>query len=117
MGWLMGILRIKWLPYAAILWATTVGGTSVWSYMKGKAVVEKKMAAQINQALEAQLEEFKRAHDADLQNIVHSLAAEQALEEDLENIAFPEMEPDCEHVMHDWLRAFNEAVEAASGDT
>ena len=120
MGWLtriVGIAKIKWVPYVASLWVASVGGAALYSYMKGKSVVEKRMAHEIAVALEAQMEDLKRVHDADLVTVVHTLAAEQELEIDIEDIAFPEIQPDCEHVLHDWLLSFNEAVHAVPSDT
>lgn len=114
---LIGIAQIKWVPYVALLWAVSVGGVSLYSYMKGKAVVEKRMAHEIAIALEAQMEDLKRVHDADLVTVVHTLAAEQELENDIDDIVFPEIQPDCEHVLHDWLLSFNEAVHAVPANT
>ena len=119
MGWLSGIAglwKIKWVPYAILLWGISVGGVSLWSYMKGKAVVEKEMAHQIAQALASQIEELRRVHDADLTTVVHTLAAEQELTHDIEDIQFPKIDPDCEHVLHDWMRSFNAAVSAVPSD-
>lgn len=120
MGWLTGLAgvwRIKWVPYAVSLWVVSVGGTSLWSYMKGKSVVEKQMAHRIAEALETQMETLKRVHDADLVTVVHTLAAEQELTDDIEDIQFPEMDADCEHVLHDWLQSFNAAVSAVPEGT
>ena len=120
MGWLTkiaGIARIKWVPYVASFWVASVGGVSLYSYMKGKAVVEKRMAHEIAIALEAQMDELKRVHDADLVTVVHTLAAEQELTNDIEAIVFPEIVGDCEHVLHNWLRAFNEAATAVPPNT
>ena len=119
MGWLTkiaGIARIKWVPYVASFWVASVGGVSLYSYMKGKAVVEKRMAHEIAIALEAQMDELKRVHDADLKTVVHTLAAEQELEVKIEDIKFPEIGSDCEHVLHDWLQSFNDAASAVSTD-
>lgn len=119
MGWLTSVARfsrIKWVPYVAALWVASVGGTSLWGYMKGKAVVEQRMAVRIADALEVQLEELKRVHDADLVTVVHTLAAEQELTNDINDIEFPEIVPECEHILHDWLRAFNEAAAAVPRD-
>lgn len=115
LGRIAGVLRLKWVPYVAILWGTSVGGVSLWSYMKGKEVVEKKMAREINKALEAQLEEFQRVHDADLETLVHSLAAEQEIKSHVDEIEFPEIAPDCESALHDWMRQFDGAIKTANG--
>jgi hypothetical protein len=120
MGWLTsiaGIARIKWLPYMVIFWLTSAGGVGMWSYMKGKSVMERKLLEEINKAKEEQLKELKRVHDADLETLVHSLAKEQEIEGDVEDIEFPEIQPDCEHALHDWMRHFDDAIETANAST
>jgi len=117
MGWMTkiaGIARIKWVPYVASLWVASVGGVSLYSYMKGKAVVEKQMAHRIAEALEDQMDELKRVHDADLETLVHSLASEQEITSDVENIKFPEIELACEHALHEWMRQFDTAIKTAN---
>lgn len=117
MRWLTsiaGIARIKWIPYAVIFWAVSAGGVGMWSYMKGKAVMERKLLEEINKAKEEQIKELKRVHDADLETLVHSLAREQEIKGDVEDVVFPEIQPDCEHALHDWMRQFDEAVRTAN---
>jgi hypothetical protein len=119
MGWLTklaGIWKIKWVPYVLSFWVTSVGGVALWGYMKGKAVVEKRMAHEIAQALEVQITELTRVHDADLKTVVHTLAQEQDLTRGINEIQFPEIGSDCEHVLHDWLRSFNAAASAVRTD-
>ena len=111
-----GIWKIKWVPYVALSWLISVGGVSLYSYMKGKAVVEKRMAHEIATALEAQMEDLKRVHDADLVAVVHTLAAEQEMSNDIDAIEFPEIVGDCEHVLHEWMQSFNEAAAAVPAD-
>ena len=102
------------MPYVAVLWLTSAGGVGLWSYMKGKSVMEKKLLVEINKAKEEQLKELKRVHDADLATLVHSLAKEQEIEGNVEDIDFPEIQPDCEHALHDWMRNFDDAIKAAN---
>ena len=82
------------------------------SKMMGKSVVEKRMAHEIAIALEAQMRELERVHDADLKTVVHTLAAEKELIHELEDIKFPEIADNCQHTLHEWLQSFNEAVNA-----
>lgn len=117
MGWLSKLASfwsISWVPYVAALWVASVGGSGLWAYMKGKAVVEERVAAQLVDALEHQMEELKRVHDADLTTVVHTLAAEQEMTNAIDDIEFPEITGACEHALHDWLRSFNAAATAVS---
>lgn len=98
-------------------WVASVGGVGTWSYMKGKAAIEKKLLEEISRAKEEQLKELKRVHDADLETLVHSLAKEQEIEADVEDIEFPEIQPECEHALHDWMRQFDAAITAANAHT
>lgn len=120
MQWLtkmMGIFRIKWVPYLVFSWVASVGGVSLYSYMKGKEQAEQKAAQRLVTALEAQMHELERVRGADLKTVVRTLASEQELKNDIGTIEFPEIDPDCEHTLHDWLRSFNEAVNTVPFDT
>jgi len=113
----MGLTKIKWLPYVAILWVTTVGGVGGWGYMKGKAVMERKLLVEINKAKEEQIKELERVHDADLETLVHALARENEVTSDVKDIDFPEIHPDCESALHDWMRQFDDAINTANDHT
>lgn len=111
---LTSLLKAKWMPYVAFFWAASVGGVGLYSYMKGKEVVEKRMAKEIAKALEAQMEELERVHAADLETLVHSLASEQEISGVVENIQLPDVQPDCERALYDWMRQFDPVIRTAN---
>ena len=112
-----GLWKIKWVPYAISLWVASVGGVSLYSYMKGKAVMQKEMARQIAAALEDQIQELERVHDADLKTLARTVAKEQGVKHDIGQITFPEMDEHCRDAMYDWMRSFNDAVHATGSNT
>ena len=115
MGWLSTLLRANWFPYVAIGFTVVVGGASGWAYMKGYESAKSKYEKAVNKALKDQMKENQKIASKDLSTLDKINKREQEVENAIENITLPEIDPICAAAFTGWMQSFNDAVRATNG--
>lgn len=117
MGWLISLFRANWFPYVAIGFTVVVAGASGWAYMKGYSSAKEKYEAAVNKALKEQMKTNQKLANKDMTTLAETLSAEQEVENAIDDIILPEIDPECSAAFVSWMLQFNNAVRATNADT
>jgi hypothetical protein len=116
MGWLAGILKIKWVPWAAaglVAYSAVLGG---YSYMKGKHNTELKYQEAITDGLKVQMKVNQKIAAGDMKVVTKTAVAEEKMNHAIDDLELPEIPAECTAAFHSWMLSFNDAVRIANGD-
>jgi len=117
MGWLTALFRANWFPYAAIGLTVVVTTATGFGYMKGYASAKNDMQEAINKSLKTQMKVNQKLTKKDLKTFEELKDAEQGVEDAINNIELPEIDPACSAAFVGWMRAFNDAVRTSAANT
>jgi len=115
--WAATLFRANWFPYAAIGLTVAIAAATGFGYMKGYASAKDDMQKAINKSLKNQMKENQKLAARDLTTLEKSLAAEGKVEDAIDAINLPEIDPACSAAFVGWMRAFNHAVRASNAHT
>lgn len=117
MGWLTTIIRANWFPYVAIGFIGVVSAATGFGYMKGYYSAKEDMQIELNKSLKNQMKENQKLAKKDLNKLEKSLKGEGEVEDAIDDIVLPEIDPACSAAFVEWMRLFNDAVRASNGNT
>lgn len=116
-SWIKNLAGASWFPYVAIGFTVVVAAATGYGYMKGYASAESKMKDQINKALKIQMKENQRLSQQDLKTVEKTIHAEQEIEDAIDEIVIPEIDPKCTAAFTEWMQSFNDAVRSTNAHT
>jgi hypothetical protein len=103
MATVAGFAKIPWVPWALgafVAYSAALGG---YSYFKGASNNEIKH-------LKAQMKYNRKIAASDLEVVADTTAAEERMNNAIDEIELPEIPAECAAVFNDWMLTFNQAV-------
>lgn len=111
---LLGLARKSGRFGVLAAFAVLLVATHVSAYNSGKNAEATAAEARLAESLQRQIEQSEAIRRQDMQLLMEAVQTETRIIREVRHVEVPDS--DCSHLGDDWLRAYNDAIRAASPD-